>query len=184
MSTRSNHIGNRKANVPERRKRQDASKRRAGAIGYSTRNQHPVERDPGDSWWRWNRSIRFYGLVLLVGTKLADIVTTAIGVRYIPAIVEANPVADHFFVEMGLLTGLAIMGFTTVFVAACAAELFGLEVRRRFGLPNTALFAQASIYLILSVLFGLVAIHNSLLIADQVTHMLGNMLLSSAPFGG
>ena len=183
MSTRSNHIGNRKANVPERRKRQDASKRRAGAIGYSTRNQHPVERDPGDSWWRWNRSIRFYGLVLLVGTKLADIVTTAIGVRYIPAIVEANPVADHFFVEVGLFTGLTVLGFASVLFAACAAELFGLEVRRRFGLPKTALFAQASIYLTLSLLFAVVAVHNGLLIADQVTYMLGETLLSPATGG-
>ena len=184
MSTRRSHIdkgGSRGS--PETNRGHTARKRRARATKRSTRNRDR-SWNPDDGWWRCNRSIRFYGLVFLVGTKLADIVTTAIGVRYIPAIVEANPLADHLFAEMGLLTGLTVVGFATVFFAACAAELFGLEVRRRFGLPDTALFAQASIYLILSVLFGLVAIHNAILIADQVTYMLGDILLLSVPFGG
>lgn len=133
-------------------------------------------------WWRLNGTIRFYGLVFLVMTKLADVFTTAVGLRYVPTIVEANPVADGFFHEMGLLTGLTVLGFATVLFATCSAELFGLEVRRRLGLPKTALFAQASIYLTLSVLFGLVAIQNGLLIADQVTYMLGELLLP--PAGG
>lgn len=128
-------------------------------------------------WWRLNRSIRFYGLLFLVTTKTADIVTTAVGVQYIPAIVEANPVADQLFVELGLFTGLSVLGFASVLFAVCAAELFSLEVRRRYGLPKTALFAQASIYFTLSLLFAIVAIHNGLLIADQVTYLLGEMLL-------
>ena len=133
-------------------------------------------------WWRANGTIRFYGLVFLVGTKLADVVTTVVGVRYIPAIVEANTFADWVFIEWGLFTGLTVLGFATVLFATVAAELFGVEVRRRLGLPKTALFAQASIYVTLSVLFGVVAIHNGLLIADQVTHMLGEVLLP--PAGG
>ncbi len=133
----------------------------------------------GDGWWRANASIRFYGLVLLAGTKLADIVTTAVGVRYIPTITEANPFADWVFVEWGLFTGLTVLGFVAVLFAVCAAELFAIEVRRSLGLSKTALFAQASIYLILSTLFGVVAVGNGLLIADQVTYMLGDLLAVS-----
>ncbi len=132
-------------------------------------------------WWRLNGTIRFYGLCLLVGTKAADIVTTVIGVKYIPTIVEANPFADWIFVEWGLFTGLTVLGFATVLFAFIAAELFAIEVRRRLGLPKTALLAQASIYATLSLLFGLVAIQNGLLIADQVTYMLGDLLI---PPGG
>lgn len=132
--------------------------------------------DELDRWWHYNRSIRLYGLLALAGTKLADIVTTAVGVRYVPTIVEANPIADRVFVELGLFTGLTFLGFTTVFFAACAAELFGLEVRRRLGLPKTALFAQASVYLTLSVLFALVTLHNTALIADQAAYMIGDLL--------
>jgi len=142
--------------------------------------RNALSRREGGDWWQLNRSVRFYGLTFLIATKTADIVTTAIGVRYVPTIVEANPVADHFFVEIGLFTGLTVLGFASVLFAACAAELFGLEVRRRFGLPKTALFAQASIYLTLSLLFAVVAVHNGLLIADQVTYMLGETLLSPA----
>jgi len=133
------------------------------------RSRHASRDDP---WWRYNRSVRFYGVVGLGATKLADVVTTAVGVRHVPSIVEANPVAEGLFAELGLVTGLTVLGFASVLFAACAAELFGLEVRRRFGLPRTALFAQASIYLTLSVLFGLVAAHNGLLIADQATGLL------------
>lgn len=128
-------------------------------------------------WWQLNRAIRFYGLVFLVGTKLADVATTVVGLRYIPAIVEANPLADWLFLEWGLFTGLTLLGFTSVFFAAITAELFGLEVRRQLGLPKTALFAQATIYAALSACFGLVAIQNGLLIADQVLYAIGEMLL-------
>lgn len=148
-----------------------------------SRRRRGRSREPRDGWWRYNRSIRFYGLTFLAGTKLADVVTTVVGVQYVPSIVEANPVADTLFVEMGLVTGLTVLGFATVLFAACAAELFGLEIRRRFGLPKTALFAQGSIYLILSVLFGLVAIHNATLIADQTSYMLDGVLVPPAVLG-
>ncbi|MEF8777816.1 MAG: DUF5658 family protein [Natronomonas sp.] len=145
----------------------------------------PEERFPAiGGWRRYNRSIRFYGVILLSGTKLADAITTAVGLQYFPAIAETNPVADHLFVEWGLLTGLTVLGFTSVLFAVCAAELLGLEVQRRFELPKTALFAQASIYLTLSVLFGLVAVQNGLLIADQTVYMLDDTLLSPPVIGG
>jgi hypothetical protein len=136
-----------------------------------------------DVWSRRNRSIRFYGIVFLLGTKLADIITTAIGIRYIPAIVEANPIANGAFAELGLVTGLTVFGAASVLLATCAAELFGIEIRRRFGLPKMALCAQASIYLSLSVLFGLVSMHNAALIADQVGYLLGKALGSATMFG-
>ena len=143
-----------------------------GMRGHSAMGNEPDRR----RWQRYNRCIRCYGVVLLVGTKLADAATTAAGLQYLPAITEANPLADHLFVEWGLFTGLTLLGFVSVLFAVCAAELFGLEVRRRLGLPRTALFAQISIYLTLSVLFGLVAIQNGLLIGDQVTHALSQTI--------
>lgn len=143
-----------------------------GMRGHRARGNEPDQR----RWQRYNRCIRCYGVVLLVGTKLADAVTTAVGLQYLPAITEANPLADHLFVEWGLFTGLTLLGFISVLFAVCAAELFGLEVRRRLGLPRTALFAQVSIYLTLSALFGLVAIRNGLLIADQTVYVLGETI--------
>lgn len=144
-----------------------------GTIGETYATPERTERS--DSWWLRNRSIRWYGLLALAGTKLADVVTTAVGVRYVPAVVEANPVADRIFVEAGLLSGLTVLGVAAVLLAACAAELSGVEIRRRFGLPKTALFAQASVYLTLSLIFGLVALYNTALIADQAIHMINDV---------
>jgi hypothetical protein len=50
-------------------------------------------------------------------------------------------------------------------------------------LPRTALCAQASIYLALVALFGLVSLHNATLIADQVGYLLGDALGSPTMFG-
>lgn len=135
-----------------------------------TRHERSGDSETVEEWWHYNRFIRCYGVPLLIGTKLADVITTAVGLRYLPAIAEANPIANHLFAQWGLYTGMAVLGAASVAFAAGAAEVFGLEVRRRYGLPKTALFAQASIYLTLSVLFGVVAVHNGLLIADQTTH--------------
>ncbi len=123
-------------------------------------------------WWRHNRSIRWYGVAALAGTQLADVLTTAVGVLFVPTIVEANPVANRLFAEVGLLAGLVLAGSLTVLFAAGAAELFGFELRRRFELPTTALAAQLSIYLALSALFGAAAIYNGLLIVDQTLYAL------------
>lgn len=155
------------------------ARRRTGAVVESSSSA--VESDDAGSWWRRNRSVRWYGLFALAGTKLADILTTAVGVRYVPSIVEANPIADRVFLEVGLFGGLTLMGIMTVVVAACAAELYSIEIRRRFGLPKTALVAQASVYLTLSAVFGIIALYNAALIADQATHMINDVF--SMPSG-
>lgn len=147
---------------------QTRSSERIIGDGYATTNRT-------GSWWRRNRSIRWYGLLALAGTKFADVVTTAVGVRYIPTIVEANPIAHWTFAGTGLFSGLTLLGVFAIVLAACGAELSGVEIRRRFGLPKTALVAQASVYLIVSAIFGLVALHNSALIAEQATHMIDDV---------
>ena len=144
--------------------------------GHATTEPESGRASDATRWWRANGLIRFYGLVLLVGTKLADVVTTAVGLRYVPGIVEANPVANTVFAEWGVLGGLTVLGVASVAVAVLGAELLGVELRRRLDLSKTALLAQASVYATLSVLFGLVAIHNGLLIADQVTHTLEQVI--------
>lgn len=147
-----------------------------GAVGDAESTATASRRDSTARWWRVNGLIRLYGLVVLVGTKLADVVTTAVGLRYVPGIVEANPLANAGFTGIGLLCGLTLLGFASVALAALAAECFGVEIRRRLGCPKTALFAQASVYAALSVLFGAVAVHNGLLIADRTTRALVELL--------
>lgn len=153
-------------------------RRQFGEHVEETGRTHAVTREkrPAAYWWRANGLIRFYGVVFLVGTKIADIVTTVVGLRFVPGIIEANPVADTVLAEWGLFGGLSVLGFASVAVAVLAAELFGVEIRRRLGLSKAALLAQASVHATLSALFGLVAIHNGLLIADQVTHTLGRTI--------
>jgi len=66
------------------------STRRDGTTGGATGS---IEGYADDTyWWRCNRSIRCYGLL---------------------ALVEANPLADRLFAEIGLLAGLVLAGMLT-----------------------------------------------------------------------
>lgn len=127
-------------------------------------------------WWRLNGAVRFYGFVLLAGTKAADAATTAIGVRYVPGIVETNPLAHAVFVGEGTLAGLAVLSFVTVSVAVLVAELLAVEIRRRLHRDRLAILSKSAVYAGLSCLFGAVAVSNALLISEQVQQYLGELL--------
>ena len=118
-------------------------------------------------WWALNRSLRFYGIVLLAGTKAADAVTTAVGIRFVPGVVELNPFASGVFAGNGLYAGLATMTVATVVVTVVIAELLAVQIRLRLGMNRVALVTKAAIYAVLSGWFGLVAISNALLIFEQ-----------------
>lgn len=133
-----------------------------------------------EHWWLLNRTIRFYGVVLLAGTKLADAVTTAVGVMAVPGIVELNPIASAVFAGKGTLTGLAVLSFVTVAVATVTAEWLAILIRRRFDMPRLALLAKGTIYGSLSLLFGAIAVNNALLISGQVEAYLSELLVFTA----
>lgn len=154
----------------------DSSHDDARATGRAGRGRARRRMDD-DHWWLLNGVVRFYGFVLLAGTKLADAVTTAIGVRFVPGIVELNPVADAVFGGSGTFAGLAVLSVATVAVATLVAEYLAVQIRRRFGLDRLALASKAAIYGALSILFGAVAVNNALLISEQVHEYVSEALL-------
>lgn len=130
-----------------------------------------------EQWWLLNGTIRFYGFVLLAGTKSADAITTAVGLRYVPGIVEMNPVADAVFADNGTFAGLAVLSFATVAGTVLWTELLAVEVRRRLRMDRLALLAKATIYVVLSALFGAIAVNNAILIADGVHWYVSDLLV-------
>jgi hypothetical protein len=136
-------------------------------------------RMDSDRWWLRNRSLRFYGFVLLAGTKLADAVLTAVGIYYVPGVVELNPLAKAAFADHGTLTGLAVLSFATVAVATILAELLAVEIRRRLAMDRLALIAKGAVYGSLSLLFGWIAIENALLLSEQVQVYVGEVLFAT-----
>lgn len=132
-----------------------------------------------ESWWQWNDHVRFYGLFFLVTTKAADAVTTAVGLRFVPGIVERNPVADSVFGASGTVTGLVVLSFATVVVATLTAEWLAVSIYRRFRMVRIALLSKVTIYGLLSLLFGAIAVNNALLISEQVRTYLAELLVLS-----
>ena len=137
-------------------------------------------RIDADRWWLLNGKLRFYGFVFLAGTKLADALTTAVGVSYVPGIVELNPFAAAVFAGNGTVTGLVVLSFATVAVATLAAEWLAVHIRRRLGMDRAALLAKAAVYGVLSLLFGAIALNNALLISDRVQAYFSELLSLSA----
>jgi hypothetical protein len=133
--------------------------------------------DP-EQWWYLNGTIRFYGFVLLAGTKSADAITTAVGLRYVPGIVEMDSFANVVFADSGTFTGLAVLSFATVAGTVLGAELIAIEVRRRLRLDRLALLAKAAIYVVLSALFGAISVNNAIMIADQVQWYVSDLLVA------
>lgn len=119
-------------------------------------------------WWSTNSYLRFYGMVFLIGTKTTDAITTAVGLQYVPGIVEMNPVADAVFADSGTVAGLVFLSFITVIVTVLLTEWLAVNVHRRLGMSHLALASKVVIYGGLSLLFGLIALQNSLLISQQV----------------
>lgn len=149
-----------------------AGDRGAGPVQSTVRRGPAAAREP---WWAANRAIRFYGVVLLAGTKAADAVTTAVGLSYLSGIVELNPVANAVFAGNGTLTGLILLSFATVLFGVLSAELLAVELRRRLELYRPALVVQATIYGSLAALFGAVAVHNAVLLIQRTVAILGEV---------
>ncbi|QLD88761.1 hypothetical protein HWV07_06815 [Natronomonas salina] len=127
-------------------------------------------------WWSANSYLRFYGMVFLIGTKTADAITTAVGLRYVPSIVERNPFADAVFADSGTLAGLAFLSFLTVIITVLTTEWLALIIHRRLRMDRLALLSKAFIYGSLSLLFGVIAINNSLLISQQIQVYFADLL--------
>lgn len=144
--------------------------------GTARRRRRRIDRE---RWWALNGTLRFYGFVLLLGTKAADAATTAVGLYSVPGIVERNPVADAVFGGEGTVAGLAVLSVATVAVATVVAELLAVEVRRRLGRDRLALALKAAIYGSLSALFGAIAVHNALLISERVQVHLSEVLVAA-----
>lgn len=125
----------------------------------------PLEgRRSTGTWQEWCAPIRLYGGAALMSTKTADVVTTLVGLRFGAAVVEANPVAHSIFLELGLYSGLAVLSALTVIYATVAAETLALSARDSLQKEGLALAVLLAIYGSLSVIFGIVAVHNAIII--------------------
>lgn len=133
-----------------------------------------------DLWWEANDTIRFYGLFFLASTKLGDAITTAIGVQYVPGIVELNPVAETVFLNNGTITGLVVLSFVTIASVTLITEWLAVTIRLRYGFDRAALLSKTVIYGTLSTLFGWIAVKNSLLISQQVQAYLTDLFVVTA----
>lgn len=105
------------------------------------------------------------GIALLSLTKALDAGTTAIGLTLVPGVVESNPLAAALFSAVGVLPGL-LVGTVAVLVAVVAiTEASAAWLRRAPDVPGWAPGAARTVgYLVPSLVFGAVAVHNAMLL--------------------
>ncbi|GAB7010346.1 hypothetical protein JCM31271_22890 [Halorubrum trueperi] len=101
---------------------------------------------------------------MLTATKMADALTTGVGLRFVPAVYEANPVVDSLLSRVGIVTGLLVSSFAIVVAITVITEVASIAVsmRRRDG--HLAPIVRLTGYGIPSALFAVVAVYNATIV--------------------
>ena len=104
------------------------------------------------------------GLVLLAAAKAMDALTTGVGLRYVPGIYEANPIADAAFRRLGIVDGLVWSSFVVIVAIALITEVAAIAVAARRPDGHLAPLVRVVGYGIPAVLFGAIAVYNAQLL--------------------
>ena len=104
------------------------------------------------------------GLVLLAAAKAMDALTTGVGLRYVPGIYEANPIADAAFRRLGIVDGLVWSSFVVIVAIALITEVAAIAVAARRPGGHLAPLVRVVGYGIPAVLFGAIAVYNAQLL--------------------
>lgn len=100
------------------------------------------------------------GIALLSATKFADALTTGIGLRYVPAVYEANPIADLAFRRFGLADGLLWGSFVVIVTITLLTEIAAISVAARRPDGHLAPVVRIVGYGIPALAFAAVSVHN------------------------
>lgn len=104
------------------------------------------------------------GVFLLTATKFADALTTGFGLRYVPGIYEANPLANAAFHRIGIVEGLLWSSFVVVVAITLLTEIAAIAVAARRPDGHLAPVVRIVGYGIPALLFAVVAVYNTTLL--------------------
>lgn len=106
---------------------------------------------------------------LLVVGKALDVVTTAVGLLYVPGFVEANPFAAVYFDSFGVVTGLLSLSLALIVVVTAVTELGARYLANHEDGPAWGPTVTRFVgYVPLSVVFVFAGLHNAGLIIRVV----------------
>jgi hypothetical protein len=125
----------------------------------------------GPTWWRalWSPQLPRRYVHLLAVSKLADSVTTAVGLLAVPGLAEGNPAIRALIARLGVLPALAVVTVGVVVLVVATTEA-GVRCSQRLdGSPRTRGLIRSLGYLPLSALFLAAAVHNAVLLARALS---------------
>ena len=101
------------------------------------------------------------GLVLLTAAKAMDALTTGVGLRYVPGIYEANPIADAAFRRLGIVDGLFWSSFVVIVAITLITEAVATAVAARRPDGHLAPVVRIVGYGIPALVFAAVSVYNA-----------------------
>ena len=101
------------------------------------------------------------GVFLLTATKFTDALTTGFGLRYVPGIYEANPIAHAAFQHLGVVEGLLWSSFVIVVAITLLTEISATAVATRRPDGHLAPVVRLVGYGIPALIFALVSVYNA-----------------------
>lgn len=100
------------------------------------------------------------GIFLLSATKFTDALTTGFGLRYVPGIYEANPIADAAFHRLGIVEGLLWSSFVVIVAITLFTEIAAITVAARRNDGHLAPVVRVVGYGIPAVIFTAISVYN------------------------
>lgn len=93
-----------------------------------------------------------------------DAITTGIGLKYVPGIYEANPIADAAFRRLGIVDGLVWGSFVVIVTIMVVTEVAAIAVATRRPDSHFAPLVRVIGYGIPTVIFSAIAVYNAQLL--------------------
>ena len=134
-------------------------RRNESSTGYAPQSRSAVSSR--SSLGCFERSaLSIAGAFLLTATKFTDALTTGFGLRYVPGIYEANPIADAAFHRLGVVEGLLWSSFVVIVAITLFTEIAAITVAARRNDGHLAPVVRVVGYGIPAVIFTAISVYN------------------------
>ncbi|CDK39287.1 hypothetical protein [Halorubrum sp. AJ67] len=155
------------SNVPQAPTRQESGDG-PKTITRDSNRRYLSHSELGDTDSHGRISLSVSGMAVLLATKFADALTTGVGLAYVPAVYEVNPIARPVFEGLGITDGLLFSSIAVIVVIVTVTEIAALAIARRRRDGHLAPVVRAVGYGLPSLLFAAVAVRNAAVLVEAV----------------
>lgn len=139
----------------------------------SRKHEHPQPSSQMGKPFAWSsvpvQFVSIVSIVTLIVTKVADTLTTALGLLYVPGVLESNPVMATVFTAVGVLPGLILAhgAIITSLIVLTEGVLARIAPSTVWDIVGIRLLGYGPVI----VLSSIAAVHNAAILIAHFGHL-------------